>query len=93
MCHHAKINAISLSLLDMEKGTISSLRHHCLSICSWLSLAMSWAVCLSVVHRMLHVHGEDVPSSLSTLTVPDIFPVFSETSHCWTGEDTDGLAR
>lgn len=46
----------------MERGAISSLRHYCLSIRSWLSRA----VCSSVVHRMLHVHGEDVPSSLSS---------------------------
>lgn len=50
----------------MERKTISSLRHHCLSIRSWLSRAMSRTVCSSVVHRMLHVHGEDVPSSLSS---------------------------
>lgn len=31
--------------------------------------------------------------SLSTLTVPDIFPVFSERTHCWTCEDTDRLAK
>lgn len=86
------LNQCHLSLLDMKKGTISSLRHHCLSICSWPSQAMSRAVCSSVVHRMLHVHGEDVPS-LSTLTVPNIFPVFSERSYCRTCEDTDWLAR
>lgn len=50
----------------MERRTISSLRHHCLPVRSWRSWARSWAVCSFVVHRMLHVHGEDVPSSLSS---------------------------
>lgn len=54
------------SLSGTWRGTISSLCHHCLSIRSWLSWVMSQAICSSVVHWMLHVHGEDVPPSLSS---------------------------
>lgn len=67
VCHHAKINANSLSLsLGHGEGNHFISSSSLSVICSWPSRMMSQAFCSSVVHRMLHVHGGDVPSSLST---------------------------
>lgn len=54
VCHHAKINPPFL----WDTASLPSLHHLC------LSSALSSARRLSVVHRMLHVHGEDAPAPL-----------------------------
>lgn len=72
-----KITPIPPSL-GRGEGTISSLCHRCPSICYWLRQPTSWAVCLSAVHRILHVHREDAPSLLSSYKNL-IFPAFMNT--------------
>lgn len=94
VCHHAKINAnsLSLSLWDMERGTISSLHPHCLS--SALGPAGWWAKpSVHLLSTGCCMSMEGMFLLLSPLSIPDIFPVFSERRHCWTWGDTDRQSR
>lgn len=85
MCHHAKINAISLS------GTLrGGPSHICVVIVCPSALGSAGA--MSRICCPPDVACPWRGCSFFTLTVPDIFPVFLERKHHWTCEDTDRLA-
>lgn len=92
--------SLSLALSDMKRGEHLFISSSSLSVHPLLAQLGDepGPVCSSVVHRMLHVHGEDVPSSLSSYSTWYISSILKKKKekkrrHCWTCEDTDRLAR